>query len=227
MSTPSKQRVPKEHECAHVLIVEGYSDLHFYAAFLRHLGRLEGVYFQVFEGKSNILSRETLADFINEKRLTEKCSIGILLDADRNPTGAGQSMVDHLLAITGRSVVEGEWHEREGQARLGFFVAPDLQTEGEVETLAWNSLPADEKHSAMKSAVRSYLDQMETLGWKTKSPDKGRVSAYLAAAYDEDPRLGPGAREGKFPFETPGFDRLRRFLSVLPARGNSGTSSSA
>jgi len=211
-----KTKAPKLTECQHVLIVEGYSDMQFYLALLRHLGRDKGVYFQILEGKSNILNRDTLGDFITPKLLADKASIGIILDADEKPSGTAESAKAHLKAITWRDVTEGQWQEEAGQARLGLFVAPDTQTKGEVETLTWNSFAEDEQYAAMKAVVGDFLGKMEEIGWKTHSPDKGRIGAYLSAAYDEDPRLGPGAREQKFNFDTPGFARLRAFLEVLP-----------
>jgi hypothetical protein len=207
-------KTPEEHECKHILIVEGYSDLLFCAAMLRYLKRSNGVFIKEFKGKSNILNRDTLGDYLTPKRLTEKQTIGVILDADDNPAGAAQSIADRLREITGRTLTEGQWQA--GEPRLGFFVAPARDTVGEIETLAWNAFPEDAKHRQMKEAVSGYLATMEPLGWKPKSPDKGRIAAYLAAAYDEDARLGPGAREGKFPFDAPGFARLRTFLEVLP-----------
>ena len=208
---------PEENECAHVLIVEGHSDLVFYSALLRHLGRLKGVYFKLLNGKSNILSRGLLSDYLTPKRLAEKSSIGILLDADHNPAGTAQSVAGHLKAITGSDVSEGQWQETAGFARLGFFVAPDAATQGEIETLVWTSFPDSDRNTAMKAAVTDYLARMEALEWKPQRPgDKARIGAYLAAAYDEDPRLGPGAREKKFDFDAPGFARLRAFLEALP-----------
>jgi hypothetical protein len=207
---------PEEHECDHVLIVEGHSDLLFYAAMLHHLQRLKGVFIKSFVGKSKILNRDLLSDFLNPKRLAEKKSIGILMDADNNPGGTSQSVKDHLKAITGRDVNEGGWQEQEGFAKLGFFVAPDAQTKGEVETLVWKAFADEGPHLLMKEAVDEFLEKMRSLGWETNSPDKGRIGAYLSAAYDEDPRLGAGAREKKFDFDAPGFARLRSFLEALP-----------
>jgi hypothetical protein len=207
---------PEEHECDHVLIVEGHSDLLFYAAMLHQLGRLKGVFIQTFVGKSKILNRELLSDYLNPNRIAEKKSIGILVDADGKPAGTVQSIQEHLKAITRREVTEGGWHEQEGSARLGFFVAPDSRTPGEIETLVWNAFPDEEPHLSMKQAVKTFHERMAALGWQSHSPDKGRIGAYLAAAYDEDPRLGPAAREKKFDFEAPGFARLRAFLEILP-----------
>lgn len=206
-------KAPLEHECEHVLIVEGHSDLLFCAAFLHHLGRLPGVFIKEFKGKSNILKQETLGDFLTPKRLAEKKAIGIILDADDNPAGTVQAISQRLKEITGRDLAEGSWQD--GNPKLGFFVAPNGSTKGEIETLAWNSFPNDPQHEGMKASVNGYFAAMEPLGWKPQSPDKGRIAAFLAAAYDEDPRLGPGAREKKFPFDAPGFDRLRAFLEAL------------
>lgn len=210
-----KPGTPKLHECQNVLIVEGHSDLLFYAAFLRHMGSLEGVFIKEFQGKNKILNRNLLGDFLNERLRFEKTSIGIIIDADSNPDGTVRSLQDHLKELTRREVNEGQWHELEGEARIGFFVAPAPTLVGEVETLAWNALPNDGKHATMKQHVADYLQGMSSEGWNAQSPDKARIGVYLAVAHDEDPRLGPGAREGKFDFDSPGYDRLRAFLEPL------------
>jgi hypothetical protein len=215
---PSRKSRLVEDECPHVLIVEGYSDLLFCAAFLDHLRLSSGVFIKSFDGKPNIRNRDRLSDFITPARLAKKQSIGILIDADDQPDGTAQSVAAHLQAITGRDVTEGTWQEERGSAKLGFMVLPDALTKGEIETLVWNSLPDTPQNTGMKAAVSDYLTRMESLGWKPQWPgDKARIGAYLAAAYDEDPRLGPGAREKKFDFNAPGLARLRSFLQALPS----------
>lgn len=189
---------PQEHECDHILIVEGHSDLLFCAALLHHMQRLEGVFIKEFKGKSNILNRDILGDFLTPKRLAGKKSIGVIIDADDNPAGAVQAIKERLRSITGRELNESEWQE--GEPRLGFFVAPAADQRGQIETLAWNAFPQDGVHGDMKNAVDGYLATMETWGWKPKNADKGRIAAYLAAAHDEDARLGPGARGREVPF---------------------------
>ena len=204
---------PKEYECDHILIVEGYSDLLFCAAFLRHLRRLDGVFIKVFDGKQKILKGDLLRTYLSERTLAEKKSIGVLLDADDNPSGAVAAISSRLKEITGCELFEGVWQD--GSPRLGFFIAPDPSTAGEIETLTWNAFPADSKHSEMKTAVLEYLQKMDAIGWKAHSPDKAKIGTFLSAAYDDDPRLGPGAREKLFDFDAPGFTRLRHFLEGL------------
>ena len=59
--------IPKEHECDHILIVEGYSDLHFYASMMHQMKRLKGVFIKEFKGKSPILNRQTLGDYLEPR----------------------------------------------------------------------------------------------------------------------------------------------------------------
>ena len=204
------KRPPIEAECDRILIVEGYSDLHFCAAFLRHLGRHEGVFIRNFGGKANILKKATLSAELSPQRLTEKHAIGILLDADGDPRGTAQALGSLLREVTGRTVAEDKWSE--GSPMLGFFVTPDGTNQGELETLVWNVWSGRPEHAAGKASVLAHLEAMAAAGWPAKSPDKARIGAFLAAAHDEDPRLGPGAREHLFDFDDPGFSRLRKFL---------------
>ena len=54
---------------------------------------------------------------------------------------------------------------------------------------------------------------MAIVGYHAQSPDKGLLSTLLAIRYDEDPRLGPGARRKVFDLQRHEFAKLREFLS--------------
>ena len=202
-----------ETNCDKLLFVEGATDSMFYRAFLKHLGRLDGVWVQDFGSKSKILKRTLLQDAMRPDRLRTMKAVAIMVDADDNAPGTIQSLRDSLKALLDREVTEGEWSD--GEPKVGFFVTPDGTSPGEIETLVWNVWSAKEQHAAGKESVLTHLTKMEAAGWKAKSPDKARIGAFLAAAYDEDPRLGAGARERLFDFDDPGFDRLREFLKGL------------
>lgn len=210
------RKAPQLDDCEHVLIVEGYTDQLFLSAFLHHINRAEGVYIKECKGKDRLLKADLLSDFLNPKVLAEKKSIGILVDADQDARAAAQAVHDCLQKVVGRNTIEGTWHEQPDGPRVGFFILPNGSGPGTIETLVWNALPAEGRHGAMKRAVDGFHHTMADLGWKAGSPDKARIGAFLSAAYAEDPRLGPGAREGLFDLDSPGFARLRRFLEVLP-----------
>jgi hypothetical protein len=205
-------------DCEHVFLVEGYSDLHFLSAFLRHLNRDNGVYIHQFTGKKRMLNPGLLSDFLTPKVLAEKKTIGLLLDADENAAATAQAVRDRMHALTDLQLTEASWHEQPDGPRIGFFVMPDGASPGTIETLLWNGFADDERHRSMKGVVLDFQQKMTGLGWKGGETDKGRIAAFLSAAHPEDPRLGPGAREGAFNLDTPGLSRLRRFLEVLPLR---------
>ncbi len=206
---------PIESECDKLLFVEGATDSMFYRAFLKHLGRLEGVWVQDFGGKRNILKRSLLQAAMRPDRLHAMQAVAIIVDADDNAPGTIQSLQNSLNAILGHEVSENEWSD--GESRVGFFVTPDGKSPGEIETLVWNVWSAKNEHAIGKESVLTHLATMESAGWAAKSPDKARISAFLAAAFDEDPRLGAGAREGLFDFNDPGFARLSKFLTEFTA----------
>ena len=199
-----------ETDCDKLLFVEGATDSMFYRAFLKHLGRLDGVWVQDFGIKSKILKRTLLQDAMRPDRLRAMKAVAIMVDADDSASGTIHSLRDSLNAILDREVAEGEWPD--GKPRVGFFVTPDGTSPGEIETLVWNVWSEKARHAEGKKSVLDHLARMEAAGWPAKSPDKARIGAFLAAAYDEDPRLGSGAREGLFDFNDPGFSRLRKFL---------------
>jgi hypothetical protein len=201
---------PSESDCDKLLLVEGATDSMFYRAFLKQIGCLDGVWVKDFGGKSKLLKCNVLADALRPDQLKTKRAVAIMVDADDNASGTIQSLRDSLKAILDRDVAEGEWSD--GGPRVGFFVTPDGVSPGEIETLVWNVWSEKAAHADGKESVLTHLSRMEAAGWPAKSPDKARIGAFLAAAFDEDPRLGAGAREGLFDFNAPGFARLRKFL---------------
>lgn len=211
---------PKLEECRRALIVEGYSDLLFYAEIIEPLelddpsapdGR---IFIKEFNGSTDLLVK--LEAFLTPALLAEKTAIGIIVDADGNPTGAFTSLQSRLAQLTGVKVPKtGEWAG--SLPRIGLFLAPGGNRKGEVETLAWSAFAADPANAGVTACVVAYRECMERAGKKPKSLDKALVGALLAVLNDEDPRLGPGSRAGAFDFRQSEFDELRSFLEGFRA----------
>ena len=204
--------IPKLKDCDRVLIVEGYSDLLFYAEFLESVGKHGSVFIKEFGGKEDLLIK--LEDFITPLLLAEKVKIGVIVDGDGNPGGAFTSVQNKLAELTRQTVpAAGSWTG--GQPSIGVFITPDGTASGEIETLVWSAWCADPTNEPMKACIEQYRDCVATAGFKAHSADKGLISTLLAIRYDEDPRLGPGARTGVFNFDAPEFAGLRGFLSAF------------
>jgi len=195
-----------------VLIVEGYSDLHFYAEVLEDVGKHPSVFIKQFNGKEDLLLK--LESFITPVLLAEKVKIGVIVDGDGNPAGTFTSVQHKLAELTGQTVpAAGTWTD--GTPKIGLFVTPDGASQGEIETLVWRAWSSAPGNAAAKTCIEQYRDCMAAAGFMAHSPDKGLVNTLLAIRYDEDPRLGPGARTGVFDFGAPEFAPLRAFLSAF------------
>ena len=201
---------PKIDDYDRILVVEGYGDLLFYAEVLEELGA-ERVFIQEIGGNARRSSK--LKAFVNQGLLGSKSAIAFIFDADNAPEATLTSLQILLSRITGQQVIDGRWSG--GKPDIGLFIVPGGDQIGEIETLVWNSWANDEANAAQKQCIEGYIDCMQTAGAKASSPAKGLIGALLAVKSDEDPRLGPGARQKVFNLARPELQKLREFLSVF------------
>jgi hypothetical protein len=202
---------PKLENCGRVLIVEGYSDLLFYAELLEVLEKHGQVFIKHFNGRSDLPTK--LETFLTPQLLALKQAVGIIVDADANAQSTVSEFTGVLTRITGQSVINGSWTS--AQPRIGLFVTPDGNSNGEVETLVWQAWSGDPANQRPRQCVDDFVACMRSAGFEAQSTDKGFVSSLLAIRNDDDPRLGPGARANIFDFDRPEFSQLKQFLSAI------------
>jgi Protein of unknown function (DUF3226) len=202
---------PKLENRDRVLIVEGYSDLLFYAELLEALGKDGEVFIKQFNGRSDLATK--LETFLTPQLLATKQAIGVIVDADTNPQATAAQLTKLLSELTGQSVAGGKWTKN--KPRIGLFLTPDGSSNGEIETLVWQAWSGDPANEQPRRCVDEFVTCMSKAGFTARSRDKGVVSALLAIRNDDDPRLGPGARAKVFDFGRPEFSQLKRFLSEL------------
>jgi hypothetical protein len=192
-----------------VLVVEGYGDLLFYAEVLEELGRDEKVFIKELGGNFGI--RAKLETFVNPGLLNSKSAIAFIFDADTSPDVTRNSREQLLSELTGQAVVDAKWTA--GKPSIGLFIVPGGNQVGEIETLVWNSWANDAQNARQKQCIESYITCMQGAGATAHSEAKGLVGALLAIKCDDDPRLGPGARNNVFDLTRPELLPLRTFLS--------------
>jgi hypothetical protein len=203
---------PHIDACNRVLIVEGYSDLLFYAELLEFIGKLDGVFIKHFNGREDLAVK--LETFLSPQLLQSKSVIGIIVDADADASAVATQLTQVLLKASGQTVKPGAWTN--GNPRIGLFIAPDGKSKGEIESLVWQAWAADPNNTRPKQCVEAFVNCMKTAGFEPHSPDKGYVSSLLAIRNDDDPRLGPGARTRKiFDFNRSEYTALKTFLSGI------------
>jgi hypothetical protein len=192
-----------------ILVVEGYSDLLFYAEVLEELGVHEKVFIKELGGKA--VMKEKLETLVSPGLLGSKSAIAFIFDADTEPQDTRNSLQNLLSRISGQQIIDAQWSD--GRPKIGLFIVPGENQPGEIETLVWNSWANDESNSEEKRCIESYIACMRTANATAHSPPKALIGALLAVKYDEDPRLGPGARNNKFNLTRPELQTLRAFLT--------------
>jgi hypothetical protein len=203
---------PRIDDFDQVLVVEGYSDLLFYAEVLEFLNRK--VFIQQFNGRDDLWLK--LETFITPQLLADKSALAVIVDADSSASTAAATLGRRLTELTRQDIgPHGTWTS--GNPKIGFFVTPDGRSNGEIESLVWRAFANEPSNRPITQCVEDYLACADRLGMGSKSPDKGRIGALLSSRFDDDPRLGPGARAQVFDFNRPEFNELRTFLCGFAA----------
>jgi len=151
---------PKLEDCPHILIVEGYSDLLFFAEALEWLNNPGCVFIQELGGAGNFRRskrrmKSTLETFLAPPLLAQKAAIGVVVDADTDPAATSQTLESALSAITGQPVKTGAWTV--GPPRIGLFVVPGPGRQGEIETLVWEAWSNDPVNADARTCVEAFL----------------------------------------------------------------------
>ncbi|MGA2180449.1 MAG: DUF3226 domain-containing protein [Verrucomicrobiota bacterium] len=191
------------------LVVEGYSDLLFYAEVLETVGKHEQVFIKELGGKSGL--NRKLEAFVTPALLARKTAIAFVFDADESHDATRQSLENLLSNLTGQAVSEGKWTQ--GIPKIGLMIVPGAGAKGEIETLVWQSWSSNPDNAGQKKCIQDFVTCMHASNVKPQSPDKGLIGALLALKNDEDPRLGPGARAKVFDLNSPHLQPLRQFLT--------------
>ena len=192
-----------------VLIVEGYSDLRFYAELLQYVGAHEQVFIKHFNGRADLETK--LETFVTPQLLQSMDAVGVVVDANGDGPATAARLTQQLRSLTNQGVACGAWTH--GQPRVGLSIVPSSDGIGEIETLVWRAWSSDVANRNAVECIEAYAVCMQRIGIKANSREKGRIGALLALRNDDDPRLGPGAQAGVFDFGRPELVPLIEFLT--------------
>lgn len=143
-------------------------------------------------------------------------SIGVVRDADNDAAGAFRSVCDHVRNIGYEPpAVHGEFSD--ATPSIGVFIVPNGEEPGAIETLCRRSREGDEVAKCVDEYLRC-LDGNEAM--RSMNEDKSFAHAYLAAMEDPVARVGEGARQGVWDFESAAFAELSEFIRKLAANGH-------
>ena len=202
-------RLLKIEDFDRVLVVEGYSDLLFFAEILEEIGKHGQVFIKELDGTFGL--EKKLETLITPALMSDKTKIAFIFDADDNAQKTRTSLERLLSRLTSQDVRDGAWTD--GKPRIGLFVVPGGDASGEIETLVWQSWANNPTNVGQKTCIEDFIACMKVQQVESRSPAKAPVGALLAVRHDDDSRLGPGARDNVFDLSRTEFAPLRNFLS--------------
>ncbi|MCC7293554.1 MAG: hypothetical protein IT449_15960 [Phycisphaerales bacterium] len=194
-----------------LLLVEGKDCELFTRALVSHLklGNIQIVNFGGVEELGQYLKTLSLS-----RRFETVKTIGILRDAERSAADARRSVEGSISAAGFKSKARSP--------RFQVFILPDNKSPGMLETLCWRSV----KNDPFIPCVEELLVCAEKHRVEVKNPDKTKTCAFLATRPDYKGLVGRAAQKGVWPWSSPAFEAIRKFLEGLdrskPASGFTG-----
>jgi len=191
-----------------ILVVEGKEDQLFFAALAAHLG-VSDIQILPIGGKTRL--RENLKALALAPRFATVRFLGIIRDADADPTAAFQSVRDALKAAS-LPAPAAPMQTASGPPATAVMILPDSHSSGTLEDLV---LKAVESDPAMR-CVEGYFDCLvRECSLTPSSTAEAKVAVYLASKKEAGKRLGEAAQAGYIPWDSAAFDQAKRFLMEL------------
>jgi len=196
----------------HVLVVEGLEENRFFKVLLNHLN-LQNIQIMPIGGKQKL--RENLKALALSSDFSKVISLGVVRDADANPTSAFQSVRD-ALQDAGLPTPEHPLLPAGDKPRVCVLVLPGGDNPGMLEDLC---LKASEQDPAMH-CVEQYFECLQKAGLSL--PDnmsKAKIQVFLASRPKAGLRLGEAAEAGYWSWDTEAFEQVRNFLQIVASQG--------
>ena len=138
-------------------------------------------------------------------------AVGAVRDADDDAVGAFRSICGHLRQA-GYAPPAAHGGFSGATPAVGVFIVPDGNAPGAVETLCRRSREGD----AASGCVEGYMSCLDERGaMRSGNRDKTFAHTYLAATDDPVARVGEGALQGAWNFDSDAFADLSAFLRQL------------
>ena len=190
-----------------LLIIEGTDEQNFFTGLLKHLS-LEDIQVVNIRGKDKIRSK--LKALTLAPNFSDVNSLGIIRDADNNPSGAFRSVCD---AMRGAGLVapRRQLSFAGSNPRTGIMVLPQPGSKGMLEDVCLNSI----KDTQEMECILKYLDCIKhETGTLPTNISKSKINSFLAIK-EPGLRLGEAALRGIWLWDNPAFEQIKEFLSLL------------
>ncbi|MBU0700240.1 hypothetical protein KKE26_02930 [bacterium] len=205
-----------EIEKEKLLIVEGEEDKRFFLKLLSCLP-IENIQILPIGGKTKI--HKNLPELVKQLNFSDVLSLGIIRDADNDPSAAFASVCkalenSNLPVPKAPLIIAGD------DLRVSVMILPGGNRPGALEDLCLESI----KDDVAMPCVEGYSKCLAEKGIRlpTVEPSstnvaisKAKVHAFLASRQDPEKRLGEAAEAGYWDLESPVFETVKQFLQAL------------
>ena len=180
-----------------VLLVEGLDEKHFFEALLNKLGlRDPSVKVIPVNGTGNF--KHQLDALVQGPDFKEIHMLGIIRDADQDPDGAFQSLVDLLRRHNLDRPSFINTFSENGTPRVGIFLMPGNNSEGMLEDLCLRSVAATPLMECVDSFMQCAISKTTVL---PRIEAKARAHAFLSVMPETVGSVGLGAKQGYWDFD--------------------------
>jgi len=194
-----------------LLLVEGQDEVNLFNALIQKRFNSESNIQVIPAGGIDRFPVNLKAIQIELKERPDFQSMGVVRDADDNPSSAFESVCNHLRKA-GYTPPDSPGSFSAASPSVGVFIVPDGTTSGAIETLCRRSV----EDTDIARCVGEYLKCLAENGvMHSSNEDKSFAHAYLAATDNPVARVGEGALGGVWNFDDPEFQDLSRFLDTL------------
>ena len=199
-----------------LLLVEGKDEVNLLGRLIKDCLKDDGQGIQIWDVGSKDNFRPNLIGIkvAAQARPTLR-SIGIIRDADDNPQGSFDSVCNSLRSV-GYEPPAAHAEFSDATPSIGVFIVPDGSQPGAIETLCRRSVEGE----AAAECADEYMECLTTHNaLQSRNADKTFAHAYLAAMEDPVARVGEGALQGVWDFQSPAFGALSQFVRDLSLLG--------
>jgi hypothetical protein len=197
--------------CRKLLLVEGNDEACFFHALSCALGLDEEIFILDFGGVDNLANYLRLLVETPDYGFGGVASVGVVRDAEGDGQRAFQG-VQRVLEQAGLPVPGTPLERTEGPPAVSVFIFPDCRHAGMLETLCVEAVRGD---PAMP-CVEGFFRCLEAKGLSAPGHlPKAVARVFLASRPEPYVSCGVAEYRGYWPWVSPAFDRLKRFLAGL------------
>jgi hypothetical protein len=187
-----------------VLVVEGKDEVNFFVALIRFLN-LSSIQVLNIEGKHKFKNKLKAVSITSG--FSNVASLGIVLDADDNPSGTFQSVCS-ALKYSNLPIPNNPLESYGQNPKVSVMILPEPNATGMLEDVCLKSIESD----IAMDCVNDFFNCLDDKDIKPKNASKAKVQVFLASKPETGIPLGIAAQKGYWPFKNAVFNQLKDFL---------------